>query len=244
MKEDGCIIELVLCTSTLEYCRLKTCLLCSFTFWIPCSDDRCDCRIKTMFGSSLLPVICWKAHVLFTSLLSSRIVMLFLFVLVLCCCCCVYSSCVVVCIRLVLLFAFVLCCCCLYSSCVVVFIRLVLLLCVFVLCCCCFYPSCVVVVVCIRLVYPMLSLFLDCPFWIASTVFSNVYCEQRWLNNNNYWWGTNDDRWRIESRSKQSDLAFVYGLTVLLLSIDWSWRVTRTDTLIFTQFRICTIHNS
>jgi hypothetical protein len=172
-----------------------------------------------MFVSSLLPVICWKAHVLFTSLFSLRIVMLFLFVLVLCCCCCVYSSCVVVCIGLVLLLLFV-----------------------FVLCCCCFYSSCVVV--CIRLVYPILSLFLDCPFWIASTVFSNVYCEQRWLNNNNYRWGTNDDRWRIESRSKQSDLAFVYGLTVLWLSIDWSWRVTRTDTSIFTQFRICTIHNS
>jgi len=189
--------------------------------WILCCNDRCDCRIKMMFGSSLLPVVCWKAHVLFISLFSLRIVMLLLFVLVLCCCCCLYSSCVVV-----------------------VCIRLVLLLFVFVLCCCCFYSSCVVVVVCIRLVYPMVSLSLDCPFWIAPTVFSNVYCEQRWLNNNNYRWGTNDDRWRIESRSKQSDLAFVYGLTVLWLSIDWSWRVTRTDTLIFTQFRICTIHNS
>jgi hypothetical protein len=36
----------------------------------------------------------------------------------------------------------------------------------------------------LRLLYHMLPFSLNCPFWIASTVFSNVYCEQRWLNNN------------------------------------------------------------
>ena len=37
-------------------------LLCVFTFWVLC----CDFRIKTMFGSSLLPVVCRRAHFLFT----------------------------------------------------------------------------------------------------------------------------------------------------------------------------------
>jgi len=41
-------------------------LLCVFTFWVPCCDVRCDFRIKTMFGSSLPPVVSRRAHVLFT----------------------------------------------------------------------------------------------------------------------------------------------------------------------------------
>ena len=32
--------------------------LCVFTFWVLCCDVRCDFRIKTMFGSSLSPVVC------------------------------------------------------------------------------------------------------------------------------------------------------------------------------------------
>jgi hypothetical protein len=41
-------------------------LLCVFTFWVPCCVVRYYFRIKTMFGSSLPPVHCRRAHVLFT----------------------------------------------------------------------------------------------------------------------------------------------------------------------------------
>ena len=41
-------------------------LLCFFTFWVPCCDVRYDFRIETMFGSSLSPVVCRRANVLFT----------------------------------------------------------------------------------------------------------------------------------------------------------------------------------
>jgi hypothetical protein len=41
----------------------KLILLCAFTFWVPCCDFRYDIRIKTMFGSSLPPVVCRRAHV-------------------------------------------------------------------------------------------------------------------------------------------------------------------------------------
>ena len=37
-----------------------------FPFWVPCCDVRYDLNIKTMFGSSLPPVVCRSAHVLFT----------------------------------------------------------------------------------------------------------------------------------------------------------------------------------
>ena len=39
-------------------------LLCVFTFWIPYWDVRYDFRIKTMFSSSLSPVVCRRARVL------------------------------------------------------------------------------------------------------------------------------------------------------------------------------------
>ena len=41
-------------------------LLCVFTFRIPCCDIRYNFRIKMMFGSSLPPVVCRRAHVLLT----------------------------------------------------------------------------------------------------------------------------------------------------------------------------------
>jgi len=41
-------------------------LLSVFTFRVLCYDFHYDVRIKTMFGSSLPPVICKRAHVLFT----------------------------------------------------------------------------------------------------------------------------------------------------------------------------------
>ena len=40
--------------------------LCVFTFWIPFGDVRCSVRIGAMFGLSLPPVVCRRAHVLFT----------------------------------------------------------------------------------------------------------------------------------------------------------------------------------
>jgi len=45
-------------------------LLCVSTFWVPCCDVRYDFRIKTMYGSSSPPVVCWRAHVLFTLFVS------------------------------------------------------------------------------------------------------------------------------------------------------------------------------
>ena len=92
-------------------------LLCFFTLLVPCCDVHQDFRIKMMFGSSLPPVVCRKAHVLFT-----------LFV----------SVCAQWCpTHIALYFCFVF----------------------------------------LRLVYPMLSVSLDCPFMIAPLVFSNVYCK-------------------------------------------------------------------
>jgi hypothetical protein len=41
-------------------------LLCVFTFWIPNCDVRYDFSIKTMFGSSVSPVVCRSVHVLFS----------------------------------------------------------------------------------------------------------------------------------------------------------------------------------
>ena len=40
-------------------------LLCVFTFCVPCCDVRYDVLKKTMFGSSLPPVVCRRVHVLF-----------------------------------------------------------------------------------------------------------------------------------------------------------------------------------
>jgi hypothetical protein len=51
---------------TLVFCVV---LLCVFTFWVPlCCVVSYDIRIKMMFGSSLQPVVCRRAHVLFTLL--------------------------------------------------------------------------------------------------------------------------------------------------------------------------------
>ena len=41
-------------------------LLCVLTFLVPCCDAHYDFHIKTMFCSSLLTVVCRRAHVLFT----------------------------------------------------------------------------------------------------------------------------------------------------------------------------------
>ena len=69
-------------------------LLCVFTFWVPYYNVRYDFHIKTMFGSSLPPVVCRRVHILFTRFLTYSGVKYIL--------CCVFA-----------LFAFVLCgiCC-------------------------------------------------------------------------------------------------------------------------------------
>jgi hypothetical protein len=42
------------------------CPLCVFSFWVLCFDVRYDFRIKTMFFSSLPPVVCRRTRVSFT----------------------------------------------------------------------------------------------------------------------------------------------------------------------------------
>jgi hypothetical protein len=51
---------------------------------VPCCDVRYDFYIKTMFGSSLSPVVCRRVHILFT---------FYLFACVFCCCCCLFCFC-------------------------------------------------------------------------------------------------------------------------------------------------------
>ena len=43
-----------------------TCSLVILNYWVLCCDVRYDCRIKTMFSSSLPPVMSRRTHVLFT----------------------------------------------------------------------------------------------------------------------------------------------------------------------------------
>ena len=50
------------CCSFLYFCCV---LVYVFTFWVRCCDVRYDYRIKTMFGSSLSPAVCRRAHALF-----------------------------------------------------------------------------------------------------------------------------------------------------------------------------------
>jgi hypothetical protein len=91
-------------------------LLCVFMFWVPCCDVRYDFRIiKTMFGSSLSPVVCRNAHIY-----------------------------VILC-----LFAYIQWCP------------------AHIVLCICFS--------CLRLVYPMLPVSLDCLFLTLPSVFTNVY---------------------------------------------------------------------
>ena len=49
-------------------------IVCVFTFWVPCCNVRYDFRIKTIFGSSLPPVVSRKAHVYLRYLCCLRIV--------------------------------------------------------------------------------------------------------------------------------------------------------------------------
>ena len=54
------------CLCLFAYCGVQhVALLYVFTFLVPCCDVFYDFRIKTMFGSSFLRVVCRGAHVLF-----------------------------------------------------------------------------------------------------------------------------------------------------------------------------------
>ena len=68
-------------------------LLCVFLFWVLCCDVRYDFNIETMFVSSLPPVVCRRAHVLFTLfefvyIIYVVVFFVFCFFLVLCTLCC------------------------------------------------------------------------------------------------------------------------------------------------------------
>jgi hypothetical protein len=78
-------------------------LLCILTFWVPCCDACYDFRIQEMFGSSLPPVVCRMAHVLFMRVICICIVVsntycavFLLFVLVICYLLFVICICIVV----------------------------------------------------------------------------------------------------------------------------------------------------
>ena len=72
-----------------NFCRIS---------WIPCCDVYCDFCIKTMFGSSLSPVVCRRTRILFTLFVFVCVlsgvqhilcfVFLFFFVFILCTLCC------------------------------------------------------------------------------------------------------------------------------------------------------------
>jgi hypothetical protein len=47
-------------------CICECVILCVFTFGVPCCDVRDDFLMRTMFGSSLPPVVCRMSRVLFT----------------------------------------------------------------------------------------------------------------------------------------------------------------------------------
>ena len=118
-----------------------------FTFRVPCCDVRYDFRIiETMLGSSLLPVVCRRAHVLFT---------LFVY-----------------CLRIVVsntyCFVFLFC-----FLCVVYPILPVSMDCFCFVFPCFEHPMLPVSLDCfcfvfLRLVYPMLPVSLDCSFVIAN----------------------------------------------------------------------------
>jgi len=52
--------------TTLQILYIHVDCFCVLTFSVPCCSVRYDFRIKTMFDSSLPPVVCRMAHVLFT----------------------------------------------------------------------------------------------------------------------------------------------------------------------------------
>ena len=118
-------------------------------FFVPCCNARYDFRINTMFGSSLPPVVCWRVHVLFTLLVYS-------------CFCFVFLRLVYHILPVSLGFS---------SSCVPYLASFSGFF--FVLC----TISCQFLWVFLRLVYHILPVSLGYPFWIATSVFSNVYLE-------------------------------------------------------------------
>ena len=69
-------------------------LLYVFSFLVPSCDVRYDFRLNTIFGSSLLPVVCMMAHVLLCCLCSlvficsgvQQFVLLYVFMVLVPCC--------------------------------------------------------------------------------------------------------------------------------------------------------------
>jgi hypothetical protein len=57
----------ILCVGSVLLIVLVFCavLLCVYTFWVTCCDARYHFSLKTMFSSSLPPVVCRREHVLF-----------------------------------------------------------------------------------------------------------------------------------------------------------------------------------
>ena len=90
------------CSSFYFFCVV---LLCVFTFLVPFCNVRYDFRIKTMFGSSLSPVVCRRAHL--------KNILFFVYVCVQGCptfCCCLsFRFLCCVCAFLSFFFVFVLC---------------------------------------------------------------------------------------------------------------------------------------
>jgi hypothetical protein len=137
-------------------------LLCVLTFLVPCCDAHYDFHIKTMFCSSLLTVVCRRAHVLFTLAVLvcalwylTHIVLCFLFFF------CLSLSCVWRCLVYPMLPV------CLSVSCVWrCLVYPMLPVCLSLSCVLCMEVSCI----------PYVASFTvltipDCPFG-----FSNVYC--------------------------------------------------------------------
>jgi hypothetical protein len=60
MPEIIKVFQIFCCSAYIVFCAV---LLCVFTFWVACCDVRYDFRIKTMFSSSLPPVVCRRTYV-------------------------------------------------------------------------------------------------------------------------------------------------------------------------------------
>ena len=79
MPEIIKVFQIFCCSAYIVFCAV---LLCVFTFWVACCDVRYDFRIKTMFSSSLPPVVCRRTYVYLCYLcivMSSTYCVVFLF---------------------------------------------------------------------------------------------------------------------------------------------------------------------
>ena len=143
-------------------------------FLVPSCDVRYEFRLKTMFSSSLPPVVCMWAHVLFTMFSSSLppvvcmwahvLFTLFVFVQFVFTSSCMYVG---ACLIYDVQFVFT-------SSCMYVGACLIYVICVGLGIVMSNTYSVVFLFVFLRLVYPIFPVSLDFPFLIAPSVFSEV----------------------------------------------------------------------